>query len=389
MQLQSDPIPNNISSSGHIWGWLILYMLWPFGALLKSFSWIRTKEAKNLFWLFCVYFGFTFVLQEGSNADSSRYVRNFVELSRSGISLNELLGTFYASGSTDLDVVESLITFIVSKFTSDYRFLYATFGLVFGYFYSRSIWLLLNKTNTRITIFSGLVLLGFVVTDGIWNINGFRYYTAAQVFMYGSLSYFLEGNKRKLWFAAAAILLHWSFLIALAVLLIYIILRNFSRVYFVLFIISFFLASLKLEIIRLWFESYAPALIVETRSGYLSSSYSEAIDKLNLAANWYIKGHLEAVKWFIFASFAFIYLRGFNKVRANKQLLALFNFSLLFYALVNIFSVVPSMVRFYDVANMLSLACIFLISANHTRELLSLAKKLRCAAIADFYNSET
>ena len=138
MKYQAGLISHN-TSSHNILGWLIIYLIWPFGTLLKSFSWLRTKEARNLFWLFCVYFGFTFVIKEGSFVDSGRIALHFQEMSRSGMSLNELLDTFYTTGSKTIDIVESLITFIVSRFTADYRFLYAVFGLVFGYFYSRNI----------------------------------------------------------------------------------------------------------------------------------------------------------------------------------------------------------------------------------------------------------
>jgi hypothetical protein len=360
MKSQSDQFLDNTPSHRNIWGWFIIYLIWPFGALLKSFSWVRTKEAKNLFWLFCVYFGFTFVLKEGSFSDSARIARDLHEMSRSGISLNELLGTFYTTGSKNIDVIQSLITFIVSRFTDDARFLFAVFGLVFGYFYSRNIWLIMNKTNVHIGIFSGLVLLSFVFVDGIWNINGFRFNTAIQVFVYGSLSYFIEGNKRKLWITAAVVFLHWSFLIAFAILLIYIFIRNRSWIYFALFIISFFVASLQMDIVRNWFESYAPAMIQESRSGYLNEHVIEKRESMASTANWYVRGHVEIIKWFVFASIAYIYLKGINKIRKHKQLFNLFNFSLLFYAIVNILSSIPSVGRFYEVANMLSLAVIFL-----------------------------
>lgn len=370
MKSQSDQFLHNTPSHRNIWGWFIIYLIWPFGALLKSFSWVRTKEAKNLVWLFCVYFGFTFVIKEGSFADSSRIARELHEMSRSGIGLNELLGTFYTTGSKNIDVIQSLITFIVSRFTADARFLFAVFGLVFGYFYSRNIWLIMNKTNMRIGIFSGLVLLAFVFVDGIWNINGFRFNTAIQVFVYGSLSYFLEGNKRKLWITAAVILLHWSFAIAFAILLIYVFLRNRSWIYFALFIISFFVASLQMDIVRTWFESYAPVMVQESRSGYLNEHVIEARENMQSTANWYVRGHVEILKWFVFASIVYIYLWGIKKIKKHKQLYNLFNFSLLFYAIINILSSIPAVGRFYEVASMLSLAVIFLnlqmIPANYS-----------------------
>lgn len=356
----TNSVLNKGSSKNNMWAWFLIYLLWPFGALIKSMNWLRTKEAMNLFWLFCIYYGFTFVVARGSLADSTRIIRHFQEMNASGLTLKELFDTLYKSGSSDLDIVQSLISFIVSRFTGDYRILYAVFALVFGYFYSRNIWLLINKTDIRIAQIPALILIAFAVVDGIWNINGFRYHTAVQIFMYGALSFFLEGKKHKLLFTVLAIFVHWSFMIALVLLLLYLIIKNRTRIYFILFTVSFFIATFEMDIIREWFESYAPPIIQESRSGYLDEGYQKGIDKTYLTANWYVKGHMNALKWFIFISFVHIYIRGIRKVKENRQLFNLFNFSLLFYAFVNILSNVPSMGRFYAVANMLSLAFIFL-----------------------------
>ena len=219
------------TSRFNIWGWLIVYLIWPFGALVKSFTWIRTREAMNLFWLFCVYFGFTFVIQEGSYADSIRVIRHFQEMSASGIGLNELWGTFYDARTGNIDIVQSLVSFIVSRFTSDYRILYAVFGFIFGYFYSRNIWIIINKTKSRITLFPAILLLAFVFVDGIWNINAFRFNAATHIYMYGVLSYFLEGKKNKLIYPVLAIFVHWSFVIALLLLAIYLLAKNRTWIY--------------------------------------------------------------------------------------------------------------------------------------------------------------
>jgi hypothetical protein len=209
-------------------------------------------------------------------------------------------------------------------------------------------------------LFATLLLISFIFVVGIWNINGFRYYTAVQIFMYGTLKYFLEGKKSSLVIAVFSMFVHWSFGIALAILFAYMIIRNRTRVFFVLFVLSFFVSMLKMQIINEMFQAYAPAFLLESRSGYFNEQYAEHQAQSYGAANWYLRIYGEMLKWFIFASFAFIFIRGLNKLKANKQLYNLFNLSLLFYIVVNVLSIVPSVGRFYSVANMLSLALIFL-----------------------------
>jgi hypothetical protein len=115
-----------------------------------------------------------------------------------------------------------------------------------------------------------------------------------------------------------------------------------------------------MDIIRQWFESYAPAMIQESRSSYLNENYIESIENAQTTVNWYIRGHMEAIRWFVFGSFVYVYFWGFKTLKKHKQLFSLFNLSMLFYATINLLSVVPSVGRFYNVANMLSLAFIFL-----------------------------
>jgi len=368
----------------HIRSWFIVFLIWPFGTLIKSFSWIRTNEAKNLFWLFCIYFGFTFIVEGNYYTDSVMSVIQLQEMHASGISINELAVTFYESESGEIDIVHKLVTFLVSRFTSNYRILFAVFGLIFGYFYSRNIWILIRKSDTHLTIFPAILLMSFIMVNGIWNINIFRFYTAAQIFIYGIFAYFLEGKKYKLLFAAIAVLMHWSFLIPLTILFLYFLLRNHSRIYFVLFVLSFFISALNMDIIRFWFEGYAPAIIQETRSGYLSESYQEVVNTSYIDANWFLRGHEEIMKWFVFVSFSLINLRSYNIIKENKQLIKLYNFSLLFYATVNIFGNVASMGRFYTVANMLSLAFLFLYIQIGGQNYPSWLKKLSILPLAIF-----
>jgi len=346
-------------SKSNTWNWFLLFLIWPFGALLKSTSWFRTKDAMNLFWMFCVYFGFTFVFSEGSYADSSGIALYFQKMSTSGMGLSELMDTFYTAGSSDIDIVQKLIIFIVSRFTGDSRILFAFFGLVFGYFYSRNIWLIVNKTNSRIGLYSGLVLICFIFVNGIWNINAFRFHTAAQVYIYGILYYLLNGNRSKLLFAFASVFVHWSFSIVIIILILYLFLRNKTSVFFAFFVFSFFMASLKLDIINRLFESYAPQIVVESRSSYFDETNVQSLIQSRVGTSWYLLFYNDIMKWIIFANYILIYLRRNSIEINNSQFLKLFNYSLLFYAIINLISGVPSVHRFYEVANMLSLALIF------------------------------
>jgi hypothetical protein len=139
-----------------------------------------------------------------------------------------------------------------------------------------------------------------------------------------------------------------------------------------------------MDIIRQWFESYAPAIIIESRSGYLNQGYKENIEQVYANANWYLRGHEEVMKWFIFISFSFIHLKEHKIMKLDKQLFNLYNFSLLFYGIVNVFGGVPSMGRFYAVGYMLCLAFLFLYILKMKRSYGDLINSLVLPALAIF-----
>lgn len=339
---------------------LVLFLVWPLAAMWRAIRNYRAPYAMHIAWLFCVYFGFTFILAQGSSADSERISMRLVQMAGSEITLPNLFSFFYSPETGELDIVQSLLIFLVSRFSSDHRILYAIFGLFFGFFYTRNIWLIIAKTGKANNIFTGLVLLGYIIAVTIWDINGFRFNTAVHVFLYGLLPYFLLNNKKKLWASVFAILIHWSFVLPFIVFLIYILLKNRPRVYYVFFVVSTFMTILEFQAIRTLFETYAPAIIQESRSGYLNESYREGVTENLMATNWYVRGHLEVIKWYVFAAASVLFFKGTAKLLKHPELYNLFNFSLLFYSVFNVFSVVPSVVRFITIGNILFLAVFFL-----------------------------
>ena len=79
-----------------------------------------------------------------------------------------------------------------------------------------------------------------------------------------------------------------------------------------------------------------------------------------MATNWYVRGYQEALKWFVFAAASVLFFKGLGKLRQQLCLYNLFNFAMFFYSIFNVFSVVPSVGRFYTIGNILFLALFFL-----------------------------
>jgi hypothetical protein len=332
------------------------FMVWPFGTMIDALRRWRQPWAKNIFWLFCVFFGYTFIIADNieGSADSARYMEVLAEYRTSNMDIKALFKSFYFENSSNVDIAQPLITFLVSRFTSNPRILFAFFALIFGFFHSRNIWYVLSKMNRDPNLFLILYLFVFILLNPIWSINGFRMWTGAQIFIFGLLPYLLEGKTKMLPWSLLAVLFHFSFSIPLIILLIYLIFKNRINIYFALFIITSFLKEIDLYAVQSYL-SFLPSVFQSRASGYTNIDYAESVAMAGQALNWYLPLASKGLTWVIYMIVIYIYAfsRDFLK---QKGLLSLFCFSVLLYSAANILSLVPSGGRFINVASTLLFA---------------------------------
>ena len=311
--------------------------------------------SKNVIWLFCIYFGFTFVIPERGGYDTERIISQFITFSRSDLSLAELWNSFYSEGTKYADILSPLILYLVSRFTQNPSILFAVLALIFGYFYSRNIWYVLDQTSGNFKGIELLYILTMVLLNPIWQISGFRFFIAAHVFLYGTLPYLLNKNNNRLLFSGLSILLHWSFVFPVAVLILFSILKNRLTIYFILFIFTSFIKELDLEMVRSVLSSYLPDSLPDVYDqrilAYTNITYAESLIAKKESFAWYLTFSSEGIKWVVYAFILLVYFFGKETLNSVPKLKTLFCFSLLLYGLANIFSLVPSGGRFILLAN--------------------------------------
>ena len=121
--------------------WLILSFIWPFVALLTALTKFRGKHIQTVFWLFCIFFGFTFYygdLNAIEGPDSIRYSNELIYFYNQSFSFPELLEMLYNPSFGYTDIYQPLATWMVALFTDNPRWLFALFGAVFGFFYVKN-----------------------------------------------------------------------------------------------------------------------------------------------------------------------------------------------------------------------------------------------------------
>jgi hypothetical protein len=334
------------------YGQVFLFIVWPVIALINAIRKRNQAWAKNIFWLFCAYYGFTFVIPENTTGDASRYINNFINMANNPMSLHTFFSYLYTKEEGFVDILGPLISIILSRFTSDGRILMAAYGLVFGFFYSRNLWYLFERINIKSSQVTLVFIIVFSLIDPIWKIGAFRFNTATHVFLYGILPFLIEGKKGRLWFSVLSILVHFSYFSPVLVLLTYLLTGNRRDLYFAIFIITFFIGELNIDFFRGLFSGM-PGAIKYKADNYLSEGAREMYLEGPRLTHWYITYYNEILKYTATAFLVALYIKGKPIFKQNHAMNNLFCFILIYFSFANLASLLPMGIRFLGIANLL------------------------------------
>jgi len=359
--------------------WFI-FLLLPFFASITAVRSFRSDWAKNVVWAFIVYYGFTFANAKEimGTSDISRYVDDLKELYGRSLNLADVLMIFKESG--EADVVRTIIAVVVSRFTESGSVLTAVYGFIFGFFFTRNIWYLLERLKGRLKGMVIFFLFVFFLINPIWNINGFRFNAATLVFIYGALPYLYENKKSKLIFCFISILFHFSFLLPLSVLVIYLLAGNRKNVYFFFFIASVFLSNINIGQFNNFIEQNLPELFLERSKNYREEdtvdNFREKDESVKvdrdtgafLEKSWYAVYYKRCLHWSLTLLLIGLFIFGKNIFTGSKWLLNGYCLSLLLFGAGNFMKSLPSGERFLMIASMLTVSVLIFYMQNQERE---------------------
>lgn len=346
-----------------------LFVLWPFLAVIAAFKNYRSPWSKNIFWAFCAFFGFTFAIaSESQGSDIVRYISSYQALYGVDMSIENAISYFQQSG--ELDVLRTLIAIVLSRITDSPNSLTLVYGAIFGYFLSRNIWYLMGHLEGKFTPVTIMLLFCFFLVNPIWNLNGFRMWTAAHIFLFGLIPYLLEGRRDLLWVTVLSIMVHFSFLVPVSLFFSYLFLGNRLTLYFGFYLATFFISELDISALNSVVESYAPEILQERTASYRDEERVEMFreDSTGSGTVWYAVWYKRALSWSIMGFLIILFLKGKTAIEKNKGWLNLYSFTLYYYGIANILSSLPSGGRYITVANLLALAMITIYVQNQPRE---------------------
>lgn len=359
-------------------GKFLMFFVWPFSAVIYSFTNFRKRSAPALFWLFCIYFGFVFIYSDPvwGGADSGRYAANLTLMHHNPLSFQNLWHQMYNPLLGSVDIFEPLVTWVVAIFTGDPRFFFLVIAAIFGFFYTQNLWMLYSRITSRPGLFLFLIMLAYGLAIPIWNINGVRMYTAAHIFIFGVLRHFLYDDKRGFIWSSLAVLVHFSFFFPLVILVAWTFLPLGYSSLFTFYVLTFFLKELDLGQLRSSL-SFAPEVFQTRIRGYTNEEYARGAGASGQALAWHVKAAGFAGKVVIISWISAIYLNRQKFENLLPHFKRFFLFALFFGGLANIASSVPSGGRFVAIANMMFLAIIILVlSKPFINNRFSMFKKL-------------
>lgn len=354
-----------------------LFVVFPFLSGILAVKNYRASWAKNIIWAFFVFYGFTFgksgeTSTDTTSADINRYVDEMKDLYEKDLSFTDII-TLYKNND-DIDILRLTLAIGISRVTNSQQVLTAVYGLIFGFFFSRNIWFVLNRMRGKIKPVALLLLIAYILIDPIWNINGFRFYTAVQIFIYGLLPFLFEGKKKGIFISSLSFLVHFAFLLPIGVLLLYFFLGNRTVIYFVFFVASIFTSGIKIAAVNEVIDENAPEALSERTATYRDEGRVENFregtgfaDTSN--ANWYVLYYIKAINWSLIAFLIFLFFkRKTIEQQNNNKLLNGLSFALLFWGVANIMNSLPSGSRFLTVAALSVLPVLILYVQNKPHE---------------------
>lgn len=317
---------------------LILFIIFPIAPVLWSLADMRRRSSYVILFLYSALIGFCFTINESTGYDSLRYVDVFENISY----------TFYIDFANWITLSSSVhdfylqtLAFVVSCFTTNYHYLFFSAAVIFSLFYLSSLRNITEQEEYKADLVSFCVLILFLLSNSIININGFRFWTAAWYVVWCSFNIILKDRKFFWILLLLSPFFHSSMIVYIVVMVAYRLTRNALNFWQALSIISVFVSSLSVLLFQS-VEGYLPDALQTTIGFYTDKDY---IISRGAGSGWSWLETLsnEAIKVFFVVSLIVVNKNRMKQVGLSRTQYQLLVFAFCILSFSNFTSSIPSL----------------------------------------------
>lgn len=326
------------------------FVISPLIAYIKAFRYPERRDSAITLILFVLLYGFL-MDTDSVGADLYRYLR----MLKTADSPMKAILDYLNRDSTD--IYRSLSISIISLFTHNGHILMAWFGLVLGFFMSKSLkFFRCEDTVSFIFIF---IIIGL----SIHGLAGVRHITAFWLFFYGLNIYIVDNKSSGLLIMLSSTLIHFSFLMMVAMLIPFYFLKNRTRLCIIIFLVSFIFSIPSISQIISSLASNLGSAFESRASTYSlqNTIYVESLQKMHEKAYWFIQYKTQILLLGLLCFGLVLYLKRKTITLCEKEIY-LINFFLLMFAFRNIVVDIPDVgVRVTGFCTNIALYAVYMI----------------------------
>ncbi|MFA5619174.1 MAG: EpsG family protein [Weeksellaceae bacterium] len=322
---------------------IILFFISPFIAALYSVRNMNTKSSYLVFFLFAVFFGMAFTVSNDRSeyaGDGAHYRATFEDYYSyiSDIEYYDGLREFLTFDEGKKDYYFDTLSFYISEYTSNYHWMFMVAAMVFAFFALKSLRFLTSERNFDFS-YSSLLLVYLFMVNGIFNINGLRFWTAAWVGVYCIFQIFRNNDKRYFLLLLFTPFIHGSFWFLIALIVIIYFFKRYNKTWITLFFISFFVGNIAVEVLQ-DISAYLPTFIQRLIASYTSE---ENLDRFSRGSGfiWVRRLMGFSVRLYLFLMIYF-FIQHANKIKSTPATRNLYLFLIPYMTIINLTLSIPS-----------------------------------------------
>ena len=322
----------------------LVFLVSPFLALFFGLLRIKTRSSFILFFLIFITLGLSFTVPERRtdefNLDGVSYRNNFEAYENKSVDtyLSDLEKYISFTGASDF--YDSTINFLVSRCLNNYHLMFLVVSMVFSFFSLASLKFLVAERHFTNSL-SCLILLYLFMTNQIFNINAYRFFTAAWIAVYALLNILLKNNNKYIFLLLLTPFFHGSFFILYVLVFFYSVPGKYLKLWGIFFVISFFLSNIALELFRNILD-YLPVALANKFYYYLNEDYVLQVNEGGSGYMW-VKRLFELIARVSVNSIVLMFVYKFSAHIKNTNCQKVYTFLLILMTFVNFAMIIPSL----------------------------------------------